>query len=1721
RMFAEEADKIEKYVGGLLDMIYGSVVASKPKTMQEAIEIATELMDKKVRNFAERETASKRNLENTSRTTRNQQQQQHSNKRQNTGRVYTAAPGGKKQYGGSKPLCAKCNYHHDGPCAPKCHNCNNIGHFTHDCRVTVNTNNANNQRGTELGQKPTCYECGVKGHYKRECPKLKNNNQGNQGGRNNASARVYAVDRIGADPDAKVMPFGLTNAPAVFMDLMNRVCKPYLDKFVIVFIDDILIYLKDEKEHEKHLKAILELLKKEELFIEGFSKIAKPMTKLTQKNVKFEWGDKQEVAFHLLKQKLCSVPILALPEGSEDFIVYCDASKKGLDAVLMQREKACPKRTSCSCKKCLTDKGKKFLNKTLHAYFASEGILHQTSVARTPEQNGIVERRNHTLFEAARTMLSAAKVPLFFWAEVIATTCFTVLSVFNKRTRVIVETIHVYFDESPQMASNHVSSDPVPECPTTALEHDSLSPSFQCLENVTQADSTVTMLNELDLLFSQMFDELINGSSQVVSKSFAATTVDAPNQHQQQHTTLLNNPTTPDPTYRGETSSRHVDSSNMHTDYRHHPSKQRWTKDHPLEQVIGNPSQSVRTRRQLESDGKMCMFALTLWKNKCDEENTVIRNKSRLVAKGYAQKEVVDFEESFAPVARLEAVRLFIAYAAHKSFTVYHMDVKTAFLYGSLKEEVGDILLVQIYVDDIIFGSPNLKLPKLFKKLMHIKFEMSVMGELHFFLGIQIHQSPHDIFINQAKYAQEILIKHGMTSCDSVGTPMATKHLDVDLSGTPLIDYGFQIDKIPMYYDSKASIAISCNPVKHSCTKHINVNYHFIKEKVDKGIVELFYVKTKYQLADLFTKALPEERFKYLVRRLGSFFQNQASTTSTLSSNIVPNPKGEMKAITTRSGLAYDGPSVPNNSPFEKVVEQNTMEITDKEHSNCQGSTAQVQPPIVPIFILEPDILRTQPKPTIPYPSRLNDQKLSKVPFTENCSAMLLKKLPEKLRDSGKFLIPWDFPGMVVCHALANLGSSINRMPLSIWKMLLLPELALTWTTLELADRSITHHKRVAEDVFVKVGKFCFPTDFVVVDFEADPRVPLILRRCFLRTGRALINVYGEEITLRVNDESITFNLNQTMRYSLTYDDNSVNRVDVIDIACEEFVQDVLDFYDFFLEEIEDFLNDESIPMGIETYFYDSEGDILFLEKLLNEDPFQLPPMDLKQAEETKVKSSTEEPHELELKDLPSHLEYAFLKESNKLPVIIAKDLKVVEKEALIKVLKSQKRAIYWKNSDIKGIDPRFCTYKILMEEDYKPPVQSQRRVNSKIHDVIKKEVIKLLDAGMIYPISNSPWVSPIHCVPKKGGMIVVANENNELILTRLVTGWRVCIDYRKLNDATRKDHFALPFMDQMLERLAENKEGIVLGHNISNSGIEVDREKVDVIAKLPHLTTVKGVRSFLGHAGFYRCFIQDFSKIARPITHLLEKETPFVFSKECIDAFDTLKKKLTEAPILVVPDWNLPFELICDVSDFAIGSENLVADHLSRLENPHKDVFDILKACHEGLTGGHHESIFSRFGIPWAIISDHGTYFCNDQFTRVMIKYGVTHRLATAYHPQMSVQVEVSNRGLKRILERTVGENQHMVYWALKHVNLDLKTAGDHQKLQLNELNKLRDQAYENSVIYNEQTKKLHDSKNKNHIFNVGPFTITQVFSYGTVELAQPNVPNFKANGHRVKHYF
>ncbi|XP_022024976.1 uncharacterized protein LOC110925329 [Helianthus annuus] len=330
---------------------------------------------------------------------------------------------------------------------------------------------------------------------------------------------------------------------------------------------------------------------------------------------------------------------------------------------------------------------------------------------------------------------------------------------------------------------------------------------------------------------------------------------------------------------------------------------------------------------------------------------------------------------------------------------------------------------------------------------------------------------------------------------------------------------------------------------------------------------------------------------------------------------------------------------------------------------------------------------------------------------------------------------------------------------------------------------------------------------------------------------------------------------------------------------------------------------------------------------------------------DTHLKPSLESPPQVELKELPKHLKYAFLGDNDTLPVIIAANLTKAQEKALMGVLVEYRAAIGWTIADLKGISPSIVMHRIITEEGAKPARDAQRRLNPNMREVAKKEVLKWLDAGIIYPISDSTWVSPTQTVPKKAGIQVVKGEDGEQIATRPVTGWRICIDYRKLNAATSKDHFPLPFIDQIVEKLVDQltkvlkrciesnlvlswemshfmvQEGIVLGHMISGRGIEVDHAKIQVISTLPPPTNVKGVRSFLGHAGFYRRFIKGFSVITKPLCNLLLKDVPFVFDEKCLKAFNNLKQQLFEAPILQSPDWSLPFEIMCDASDYAAGA--------------------------------------------------------------------------------------------------------------------------------------------------------------------------------------------------------
>nr|GEU68027.1 hypothetical protein [Tanacetum cinerariifolium] len=429
------------------------------------------------------------------------------------------------------------------------------------------------------------------------------------------------------------------------------------------------------------------------------------------------------------------------------------------------------------------------------------------------------------------------------------------------------------------------------------------------------------------------------------------------------------------------------------------------------------------------------------------------------------------------------------------------------------------------------------------------------------------------------------------------------------------------------------------------------------------------YQALAYQAPVPQTQGVSKEDFSAYVKANDAFVNsNNASTSSsdTLPNNTIANPRSDLKAITTRSGVSYDRPQIlPPPSFLPKVVENEPEATKDTVQPTNNGSTEDVQPPVVqsksPILTSEllnspiseldlnfnisfVDALILMPKfgPSIKSLLTNKDKlyELARTPLNEHCLAILLKKLPEKLGDPGKFLILCDIPGKAECLALADLDASINLMPLSVWNKLSLSDLTPTCMTLELADRLISRSVGVAEDVYVKVGSFHFPAEFIVVDFDADPRVPLILGRSFLKTIRALIDVFEGELTLRVGKEAITFNLDQTSRYSANYSDMTAKQIDVIDMACEEYSQEVLEV-DAFLA-----LDDDPTSPEVDQSYLDPEGDIHLLEVFLNDDPSPPPNQgnylpgvrkELKICEAKFEKSSIDEPPEVELKDLPPH----------------------------------------------------------------------------------------------------------------------------------------------------------------------------------------------------------------------------------------------------------------------------------------------------------------------------------------------------------------------------------------------------------------------------------------------------------------------------------------------------
>ncbi|XP_026380244.1 uncharacterized protein LOC113275033 [Papaver somniferum] len=412
---------------------------------------------------------------------------------------------------------------------------------------------------------------------------------------------------------------------------------------------------------------------------------------------------------------------------------------------------------------------------------------------------------------------------------------------------------------------------------------------------------------------------------------------------------------------------------------------------------------------------------------------------------------------------------------------------------------------------------------------------------------------------------------------------------------------------------------------------------------------------------------------------------------------------------------------------------------------------------------------------------------------------------------------------------------------------------------------------------------------------------------------------------MEIDDEIISFNIFKAMRYPS--DVHSCFSIDIIDSLAQQIFE--LNGDDALENTIVEGLGyGKYKDLESELSICDELKEVVLALNSLQEVPqkYNASYVSLPLTTEKLLPSIVQAPI-LKLKPLPDHLKYVYLGDKEDFPMIISKDLTKVQEEKLVRVLREYKSAIWWTITDIKGIRPSTCMHRILLEERAKPTREAQRRLNPPMMEVVKKEILKLLDVRVIYPISDSKWVSPVQVVPKNSGITVVKNKDSDLVPTRIHTGWRVCIDYRKINYTTQKDHFPLPFIDQMLERLAGHSHYCFLdGFSGYNHIVIAPEDQQKTTFTCPFGTLAYRHMPFGFHPlftlyGFYRRFIKHFSKIAMPLCRILQKDVAFDCDKECKEAFDTLKELLTTAPIIKPPDWSKPFELMCDASDYAVGA--------------------------------------------------------------------------------------------------------------------------------------------------------------------------------------------------------
>ncbi|GJV38573.1 reverse transcriptase domain-containing protein [Tanacetum coccineum] len=888
-----------------------------------------------------------------------------------------------------------------------------------------------------------------------------------------------------------------------------------------------------------------------------------------------------------------------------------------------------------------------------------------------------------------------------------------------------------------------------------------------------------------------------------------------------------------------------------------------------------------------------------------------------------------------------------------------------------------------------------------------------------------------------------------------------------------------------------------------------------------------------------------------------------------------PQRKEDQYAISRRSQYAPSSEVQTPPVPFPRQLRKEKEEAQQKKflenlkqlHINLPFIEALAQMPKYAKFL----------KSLLTNKARL--EEACKITMNKRCSAVLLNKLPSKEKDPGSFTIPCDIGQLHIDNALADLGASISLMPYTMYEKLSLGEPKATRMSLELADRSIQYPKGIIENVLIKVDKFVLPIDFVILDMPKDSRVPIILGRPFLATARAMIDVFSKKITLRVGDDEVIFDVDQSIKRPTTKDDECYG-IDDLDDTINEEAQELL-----ANKEPDSFLS-----RGLEKSI--NQSDLEYCESAdKNNDDGNNKHGEDKSEHLYSVSANEIDEKKPELKNLPQHLEYAYLHGDKSFPIIISSKLSEKEKMSLLQVLEKRFFQIPIALEDQEKTTFTYpygtFSYRRMPFGLCNAPATFQRCMTAIFYDMVEDFMEVFMDDFSVFGNSFD------YCLANLDKMLSRCEETN------LVLNWEKC-------------HFMV-------------KERIIFGHKIFGTGIKVDRAKIYVIAKLPYPTNIKGVRSFLGHAGFYRRFIKNFSMISKPMTQLLMKDAKFDFSDDCKKAFNILKEKLTTAPIIISPDWNVPFELMCDASDFAVGA--VLGQRIDGKFKPIYYASKTLNNAQEHYTTTEKELLAVVFSFDkfrqylvlskTVVYTDHSAlkYLFSKQDAKPRLIRLKKHDLGTfteeeitdefpdehlmilkarlnrdepcifkdakdyvmrcdacqrsgnissrSEMPQNNIQSEVTNRAIKCILERSMeynpknwSEKLNNALWAFRtayktptgytpfRLVYRKASAAKNRFMELNELMELRDGAYENTRIYKERTKRWHDSRlrgDKNFkagdkvlLFNsrfkmhpgklkskwYGPNVVKTVYPYGTVEIINKNGISFKVNGQRLKKY-